>query len=105
MSGAALVFGNGLPLPLPATQNNQTSASVTINADDSYHVGVQYTGDSVPVSGEHQIVALRHREYSKGSPAASPDGIRSQHSGPVPAEYRKAVDEYFRRLNDLKRGH
>jgi hypothetical protein len=105
MNAGALVFSGGQTLPLSATQNNRTTATLTITADGSYHVGVQFAGDSVPISDEHQIVALRHREYTKGPPADLPEGVRSRHSGPVPAAYQKAVDEYFRRLPALQRGH
>jgi hypothetical protein len=59
LSGAQLLIDGGKPLDLPATQDNKTTASVEIEKDGAYHIGVMDHGEVVRLTDDYFIEARK----------------------------------------------
>jgi len=97
MNSAELVVEPGDSLPLPATDGNATSASLSVMRDAFYHVSVRYEGELVQVSDEHAI-EVPMLDQSRPRPAARV----SVRTGPIPPGYESAVAAYYKRLSEVQ---
>ena len=59
LSGAQILFDDGKPIDLPATEGNKTTASVTIEKDGTYHLGVMDHGEMVRLTDDYFIEARK----------------------------------------------
>ena len=94
----------GQPLQLSATQNNRTTATLTITAYGLDHVGVQ-----PPANRCQSATSIRSSRFAtantpKARPPISPRRLL-RHPGPVPAEDQKAVRRIFPALRRSDNGH
>ncbi|MGD1070335.1 MAG: hypothetical protein ABSB15_09350 [Bryobacteraceae bacterium] len=62
LKDAQILFEDGKPINLDATQNNKTSASVTIEKDGTYHLGVMDHGEMVRLTDDYFIEARKVSE-------------------------------------------
>ena len=62
LNNAQIVFDDGKPINLDATQNNKTTASVTIEKDGAYHLGVMDHGEMVRLTDDYFIEARKVSE-------------------------------------------
>ncbi len=59
LSNAQLVFDDGKPINLDATQNNRTTATVPIEKDGMYHIAVMDHGELVRLTDDYFIEARK----------------------------------------------
>ncbi|HKD07430.1 MAG TPA: hypothetical protein VKB79_16125 [Bryobacteraceae bacterium] len=59
LSGAQIVFDDGKPLDLSATENNKTNATVTIEKDGAYHLAMMDHGEVVRLTDDYFIEARK----------------------------------------------
>ena len=54
-----MLIDGGKPIDLAATQDNKTTASVTIEKDGTYHIGVMDHGEMVRLTDDYFIEARK----------------------------------------------
>ena len=54
-----MLFEDGKPIDLDATENNKTTATVTIEKDGTYHIGVMDHGEMVRLTDDYFIEARK----------------------------------------------
>ena len=59
LNNAQIVFEEGKPINLDATENNRTTANVPIEKDGTYHIAVMDHGELVRLTDDYFIEARR----------------------------------------------